>query len=275
MLQSIPGNFPGIVVIFEYFLCLKNNFRTSLELFSHLKQIQEKRKPIPPYWAEPEGQTRSPPTRPWPARQAHLGQRLQGLLAWLGWHRRQDVLGVRATPRRPYIVGSSRPARALTSLPPCSPSAATRASPPCTTPPLGPQGTLPVCSPNRRLGAPPEQTDPTRSFTSPSWTFSALPTARGSPEHRRRHEVRPPGAWPPALSTPKSDRLRRSPPPVSTPTSPTRPPLSSPHPSRVPRGPCCRWFEPPRPPSASVHRTEVEERDGWLFCVLYLSQFYP
>jgi hypothetical protein len=57
MLQSISGNFPEIFVISEYFWYLKNNFWTSLKLFLHLKQIQEKRKPILPYRAEPEGPT--------------------------------------------------------------------------------------------------------------------------------------------------------------------------------------------------------------------------
>jgi hypothetical protein len=55
----------------EYFLCLKNNFWTSLELFSHLKQIQKKRENLS-YWAEPLGPTRSnsaqPPGPPEPIR---------------------------------------------------------------------------------------------------------------------------------------------------------------------------------------------------------------
>jgi hypothetical protein len=83
---------------------LKNNFWTYLELFSHLKQIQKKRENLS-YRAKHQGPASSrtcilPSPATWPT-EAHLGQRPQSFLAWHGRHRRQGILGVRATPRRP------------------------------------------------------------------------------------------------------------------------------------------------------------------------------
>jgi hypothetical protein len=98
---------------------------------------------------------------------------------------------------------------------------------------------------------------PVSRSTRPPWpplTFPWLIRSCRPPEHRRRHEIQSPRIRPPAPSTPKFGRLHRTPPLVSTPSSPPRPPLSFPHPSRVPRGPRRQQFEPLDLPCASVQR---------------------